>query len=416
MAKEKTLAKLKKGQASFNLVGRAKISDYTFKLDVESSKENSDWVYNKMNLGIDCGEDGIIYADMMSGYGSSRENFVYVHGKKEEDEKIKDDFKNNFKIDWDDRFDEEVLNSIGDMCFITVGLEKKEDGKTDYKKFLTAYDSIKYIQENLTNDTIINVKGNLEWSDYNEQTQCKKTITSIVLSKAEEKDFRATFTQTVLIDADSIGKFDKDTNTIPLMCRILENIRGSYREQSLIHKVDGKISKSIVLPLFKTFDFAVGEDKEKAKKMLKVFKVKGKKLTVMTVEGRFSKGEIITTEVTEVDIPDDIKELIELGYVDQDEIVGQIALKNGGGNKPEKMVIVKPHIKYNKVGDSMRPTIDKVSELYDEDDVDIEMILNSLGIDKNDEEETNTEDDDLDSALSSEDDSDEDDDWLNDLD
>lgn len=413
MAKETVLTKLKKGTASFNLIGKAKLGEYTFKIDTESARDDSDWVYNQMNLGIECGNNGVIYADMMGGYGSSRSNFVYVHGKKEEEGRTKDDFKNSFKIDWDDRFDEEILETVGDMCFLTVGLVKGEDGKTIYKKFLSQYDAIKYIKENLEEDTIVNVKGNLEWSDYNEVTQYKKTITSIVLSKAEEKDFRATFTQTILIDSDTIGSYDKETNTIPLMTRIVESISKEYRGQSLIHTDNGKQVKSAMLPLFKTFDFAVGEDKEKAKKMLKVFKVKGKKVTAMTVEGMFSKGEVETTEVTEVDIPDDIKELIELGYVDKDEIVGQIALKNGGGNKKlEKMIITKPHIKYNKVGESMIPAVDKTSDLYEESDVDIKEILKSFGIEEIVED--NNEDNDLDLALNSE--NDDDDDWLKELD
>ena len=54
MSKEKELTRINKGIANFNLVGRAKVSDFTCKRDVESSK--SDWIYNQLNLGIECGE------------------------------------------------------------------------------------------------------------------------------------------------------------------------------------------------------------------------------------------------------------------------------------------------------------------------------------------------------------------------
>ncbi|MBY6942942.1 hypothetical protein HYI03_18255, partial [Clostridium botulinum] len=106
MAKEIQLNKLKKGASTFNLIGETKIKDFTFKLDVESTKTDSDWVYNQMNLGIDCGDEGIIYADMMGGYGTERQNQVYVHGTKEDENKRKqDDFNAKFTIDWEDRFD-----------------------------------------------------------------------------------------------------------------------------------------------------------------------------------------------------------------------------------------------------------------------------------------------------------------------
>ena len=421
MAKEKLLTKLNKKTPSFNLVGKAKVSDFTFKIDVESSKEDSDWVYNQLNLGVDCGKNGTIYADLMGGYGTDRENVVYVHGKTDDG---KDDFKASFTIDWEDRQDEEILKSVGDMCFITVGLEKGSDGKVIYKKFISQYDAIKYIQENIEDGMVVNVKGNLEWSVYEDKVQVKKTITSIALSKAEEKDFKATFTQQILLDSESIGKYDKETNTIPIVGYVVENIRNSYKGKSLVHNENGKIVKSMNLPLIKSFDFEVGEDKEQAKKMLKVFKVKGKKITQLTIDGEFTRGELNTVEVSEDDIPEDIKELIELGYVDKDEIVGQIALKNGG-KKPERMVVVKPHITY--VGEDVKmPKVDKVVDVYEEDDINISMILDSIDAieieedkskkDDNDSEEISNSD--LDKALENDNtknDTVEEDDWLADL-
>lgn len=411
MAKE--LTQLKKGTATFNLVGKAKVSDFTFKLDVESSKESSDWVYNQMNLGVDCGQYGVIYGDMMSGYGTSRENTLFVHGK---DSNNRDDFKKTFTIDWEDRFDAEVIETIGDMCFTTVGLEKDND-KTVYKKFLSQYDAIKYIEENLKDGMVVNVKGNLTYSIYNEQTQVKKEITSIVLSKAEEKDFKATFTQALLLDSQSIGNYDKETGTIPITGLIIDYLR-ECQGKSLAHKINGKLSKGMNMPISKTFDFVVGEDKDQAKKMLKVFKVKGKKITQLVVDGYFTKGEVNTVSVTEDDIPEDIKELIELGYVDKDEILGQIALKNGG-KKPEKMVIKSPHIKYS--GEDVKmPSVDKIVDLYEEDDVNIALILESIGAEDVNAETTEdnddvVSDDDLDKALNEEDSDDDDDNWLNDL-
>ena len=127
MARKEKAVLEKKGWAnSFVLVGEAKINaDYTYKLDERSEK--SDWVYNSLNLGVDCGDVcGTVYAELMGGYGAERDNVVYVHGK---DEDGKDDFENRFTIDWDDRFDEKILESVGDLCFMTVGLEKDKNGK-----------------------------------------------------------------------------------------------------------------------------------------------------------------------------------------------------------------------------------------------------------------------------------------------
>jgi len=387
MAKEIQLTKLKKGTSNFSLIGRAKLNEFTFKTNMESSKEDSDWVYSQMNLGVDCGEKyGVIYAELMGGYGTDRENVIYVHGKKSDGT---DDFENRFTVAWEDRFDEEVLKEVGDMCFITVALEEK-----NRKKFLSAYDAIEYIESVLEDGMVISVRGNLRWSIYNDNTQCKKEINYIGLTKAEEDKFKATFTQTILLAKDAIGKFDKETMTIPITCKIVEYFK-NYNE----HEV------KTMLPIPKVFDMKIdGSDKEKATKTLKVFKV-SKDITQLTVDGFFSRGEVSTIAVSEDDIPDDVMELIELEYITKEEVLEKMAFANGAGNKNEKMYIKAPHIKFT--GEDVKiPTVDKIAKAYTENDLDISLILKSLG-----------KKDALDVALENEeeDDDDNDDDWLADL-
>ncbi|WP_297419176.1 hypothetical protein [Clostridium sp.] len=424
MSKEKELVlnPLKKGKAEFNLVGKAKVSDFTFKLDLESGKEGSDWIYNSMNLGVDCGENGVIYADMMGGYGSERENKVFVHGKKKNDSgRDVDDFKSTFEIAWEDRFDEDNFESIGDMCFLTVGLEKDEKGSTVYKKFLTQYDAIQYINDTLTDEAVVNVKGSLKYQVYNDVVQVKKEITSIALSKAEEKDFKATFTQSLFLDGNAIGKPDKETNTIPIDAMVLDFVK-EHNGEKIVRTVNGKKKEGCNLPLLKTFFVKITEDKEKLTKFLKLFKTKSKKITQFTVEGYFSKGELNTTEVSENDIPDDIKELIEMGYIDKDEVLNKMAFANGGAKRPEQMIIKSPHIVF-KGEDTKIPSVERDDSLYTEDDVNPLLIIQQLGaVMEEKKEESKEEEIDVDKLINDaieESNSDgneaEEEDWLKDL-
>ena len=419
MARQIELQPLKKGVASFNLIGKAKVSDFTFKLDVESGKEGSDWVYNKMDLGVNCGKNGTIYGTLMSGYGTNRKNLVYVHGKKEVDGQIRDDMTKQFTIAWEDRFDEDILENIGDMCFITVGIEKDVDDKTLYKKFLTPYDAIEYISNYLKDGDVINVKGNLKWQEYNDKIQYSKEITSIALSKAEEKDYKATFTQTILVDSNSIGKVDRDTMTISIDGYVVENLR-NYKGQVITRNVENRVVNGANLPLLKSFEIEINpDDKEKINKMLKQFKTKPKKVNQIVVDGYFARGNVETTTVSEDDIPDDIKELIELGYVDKEEIINKIAFANGD-KKPEKMFIKSPHIKIKK---GEVPSIDKVIDMYSDDDINIDLILERCNTKLTDDlkpskkETSISEDEALNMALNNDDDNDKDDnaDWLSDL-
>ena len=126
---------------------------------MESSK--SDWIYNQMYLGINCGEKcGFIYVDAMGGYGKDKENKIYVHGK---DEEGHDDFQNRFEIAWEDRKDEELLKSVGNLCFFRAEIKKDDKGNIVKEHFLSAYDFIQYLGENLEEGMKVSVTGNLKY-------------------------------------------------------------------------------------------------------------------------------------------------------------------------------------------------------------------------------------------------------------
>lgn len=407
MAKE--INQVLRGTSTFNLVGKAIVNSYTFSMDKES-KSGSDWVYNQMQLKVKTNE-GDIQAEMMGGYGSARKNQVYVHGTKVNDNgKTVDDFKNSFVIDWEDRFDEEILEKVGERCFINVGIEKDENGKVVYKKFLSEYDAIQYIESGLKDGDVVNVKGDLSYQMYNGNLSVKKNIRSIVLSNKEEKDFKATFTQTILTDNSSLGKPDKETRTLPIDCYIVDFSK-EFDGKKIIRMVNGKKKEGLNIPMPKTFDFRIGEDLEKAKKMVKYFKAKNKKVSEITVDGIFTKGgNLETVQVTIDDVPEDIKELIELGMIDETEVLEKIAFANGGNKKPEQMIILRPHVDMVANGDQKTPSLAVVSDKYNEDDLMIENVLEVNGARFEDEEqpELDLEDD---SPFGTEDDTEDDIDW-----
>ena len=352
MAEKKVIVR-KDWTSNFVLIGTPKISeDYTFKIDERSEK--SKWIYNSMNLGIDCGEKhGVIYAEMMGGYSEENENRIYAHGKKDDGS---DDFESQIIVDWDDRFNDEVLEEIGDLSFITVGLEKTSEGKTFYKKFLSTYDAIAYIKEHLTEDMVVNVKGNLKYSSYNDNVQVRKNITSIVLSKADDSSkYAARFTQSILIDKDSVSlkNIDKDKGVVYVNAKVLD-----YLKEYNGIEVKGQF------PYDKQFEFAMDFSNEAACKKImdKLFKVK-KGYTQTTMEGDFVEGGAVVTATWE-DVPDDIKDLVEMGVYSKEEALAKCT---ANGSKERRMVLKKPLIKL--VGEEKTPVIQVFPERYTEDDL-----------------------------------------------
>lgn len=386
MAKTKEKARLDKKVASFNLVGEVKINDYTYKIDEKSS--NSDWIWNQLNLGVDCGENGTVYAEMMGGYGSERDNVIYVHGKKiDNNGRIVDDFENQYTIDWDDRFDESITEEIGDMCFITVGLEKDSHDKTFTKRFLSAYDAINYIKQYLDNGMVVNIKGNLKYQKYQDNVIVKKEINSIYLSKAEKENYRATFIQTMLLTKDSVGKVDKERSVIPLYAKVIDYVK-MWNDKEVKCNV----------PFDKTFEVAVDLTNHKGVDLWinKILKVK-KGVTEITFEGDLiESGSIIN--VTEDDIPDDIKDLIEMGAYTLEEALTKCTENT---SKERRMVVKKPVIRMVGEDGSKVPVVQKFENKYTEEDLILDFMYD-------DENETAEELQDLSSENTDED-------WLSQL-
>lgn len=384
---EKKVIKKSDWVANFTLIGKPVISDYTYKIDEKSEKSN--WIYNSLNLGVDCGEKhGTVYAEMMGGYGEDRENKIYKHGKKDDGS---DDFDKQIIVDWEDRFNDDVLEEIGDLSFITIGLEKTSEGKTFYKKFLSEYDAIAYVKEHLTEDMVINVRGNLKYSTYNDVVQVRKTITSIALSKVDDSaNYKATFTQSILIDKDSasLKNIDKDKGIMYVNSRVLDYIK----EMNGI-EVKGQY------PYNKQFEFEMDfSNQEQCKKIMdKLFKVK-KDITQVTFEGEFIEGGAVVTATWD-DIPDDIKDLVEMGVYSKEEALAKCT---SNGSKERRMVLKKPQIKL--VGEDKIPVIQKFEERYKEEDLVLDYLYQFTNL-NNDEELPFSEDGTTDNSM----------DWLNQL-
>lgn len=389
MAKTKERKALKKGKAAFNLIGRVKVTDKTFNLD---NSYDSGWTDNSMYVGVDCGNGNTVYAEMRGGFFPDKDNVIRAYSKDEKDDEGK---SKSVEIAWEDRLDESLYDSISDSSFLTVGVEKDVKDKTVYKKFLTAYDAVEYLNEHLEDGMIVNVKGTIGYSEYEGNVSTKKEITSIVLSKIDdEADFKATFSQTILVDSKSIGKKNDDKGTMELAAYVVDYVGKP--------KIDGEkieVKKNVTYP--KTFEVAINENPEITAKMLqRFFKPKKGKITEITVTGNLVEGGS-TVNITEDDIPDDIKELIEMGLYSEEEAEKKIAV--GNGNRERRMIIVKPDITYVGTGDDRKPTVAFEDGKYDEDDLYFyEQALLDAGVEPSSDddtgsesEETSSEDDDL---------------------
>lgn len=356
----------------FRILGKAKVGGYTFKIDETSQR--SSWVYSSMNLGIDCGEKyGNCYVSLLGGYSPERENKLYVHGK---DENGRDDFQKRIEVDWDDRFNETLLEQIGDQCFIRVGIEKTTKGNVFTKKFLSAYDAIEYINEHLVDGMVINVSGDIKYSMYNDSVSMNKEIKSIFISNVDDPSkFHATFTQSVLIDKDSASLKDIDKNTGIMT---VDAIVLDYIKEYNGHEIKGQ------WPYHKQMEWQFDLSKpESCKKIYnKLFKVK-KGYTQITFEGDFVSGGGTTVIDYDTDVPDDIKELVDMGVYTKEEAIESCTTST---RRENHMFIRKPSIFVTGDEENKMSTVQVFPEQYDEDDLDMSWAMAVNDDDSEDDE------------------------------
>jgi hypothetical protein len=174
---------------------------------------------------------------------------------------------------------------------------------------------------------------------------------------------------------------------------------------------NGKIKGGQFVPLRKRFEFNVDLTTEAGKKKIqavlasdKMFKVKKGTVTQITFEGEFVESGA-AVQATLDDVPDDIKELIEIGVFTEEEALAKCS---DNGSRERRMLITKPHTK--KVGDEDAKTtvIVLTQEKYNSED----LIFDFLSPKDEDDEEIPFDEEDTDVTVDSDDN---DDDWLSSL-
>lgn len=120
----------------------------------------------------------------------------------------------------------------------------------------------------------------------------------------------------------------------------------------------------------------------------KLFKVK-KNVTLITCQGVFVEGGAVI-QTTEDDLPDDIKELVEMGAYSLEEA---LALCTENASKERRMLLTRPVIKLVGEDGSKIPQIQKFDSMYSEDDLVLDYLIEADDDEEVDEVEEDSETD-----------------------
>lgn len=179
---------------------------FTFIGDVSFPKENS-----KRPFVREYEKNGRKMKSMNFGIKTSKMNigFVELFGSQQDVIKTYDTDNNPIEVDWKDRFDEDIVNSVrrSSKHIINLGPGYEE------KQFISPYDAIEYLEEELPKlNEIISVSGQMRKEFYNGQTFDKFIIKNVFASEeGTEKKLQVNIT--LFWDEDSVSA-DKDKELV----------------------------------------------------------------------------------------------------------------------------------------------------------------------------------------------------------
>lgn len=337
------LTELKGGQSSFTLMGRAIVKEDA--LQGVQQKEKSTWRHVNSSFGVDTGEGNTIYARIWGGYKVDKP--ILKRWDKE----------NNFvDIKWENRLNEEIISNLRPNELFKAGFERGEDGKLIIKEFISEIDFEDYLREHLADGMSVRVRGEVEYSEYNDDINRRYNIKSVFLAEPYKGKDGETVTpvplaqirQTYLLDSDALDRkweseLEKDGKTIvrAVVPQYLSNRK--VGDKYVDFKKTVPLGQGIVIKLKDATD-----EKELATKKViinKFFKVKRDVVREIVLVNNINEGY---DEATGVEINDEMRELIELGVFTEEDIKKQVTIR---GNRISELVFLQPAVTKKDTGE-----------------------------------------------------------------
>jgi hypothetical protein len=366
------MADLVQTYGSFELIGKITVvPNDTFQTDLKG-KNSPTYNYSRINMKMEDDKGGTFWLSSMGGFDTV--NALPIQAK------IKESTTNEkMKVAFIDRKNEEILKHLDDSSFIKVALRKIEvEGRKiwDYQKFLSLYDVISFLKDRLESGMKLYVWGQTRYSLYNGDLNKNYDIKEIrLLPEDDELPLGFKFTQQVYVTPESVD-MDKWES------------EGTSKVTGKVYVYNKGKNEVINLPLVVR---STEENKPTLEKVInKYLKVNGDKVRLIRLEGRYNNG-YAAGNVTEADLPDEAKELIEDEIYSLEEVLKLYANK---GQRVDEMNIVRPFVVKPKNANE-KPHIDMKDDFSIEDLKKAEVAVENKPTDIEVPWDTKDEDEDL---------------------
>jgi len=337
------MAELKKGIATFEALG---IFEANGKTKIDQTNKPT-WKYSNMFFKLKCGDENIS-TSLIGGFNPlAPRDIEYsefggkLHPIVEKNGRATIDWRGSCAIKWEKRFEKSELEKVAAIDKIRVEIVKGER-----EEFLTNYDLINYLAENLQDKQALKIYGNINYEYKDGKLEENYLITQIYGAEiSEEYPAFCKFRQTVLIDSNSVQPVEN--GIIPIQ---------GFTPQYINHNGEDYINSVIAVPFEFNFDT---ESLPKYQIYLdKFFKVEPKKFSEIVIEYGVKKyGDIkqITLEDIMTDENKDVIETDLLFGMSEEEVLEKYVGSN-------RRAVASGDVKYLKVFRDIGRTSEKIEE------------------------------------------------------
>lgn len=328
--------KIKGLYGSFIFVGEAMIFGDKAYMNATS---DSGYTYSKMKFGVKTKDGNIVFTELMGGYSTVKDNYVYSFGKNKD--------IGQMKIDWADRKDAKILEDVADFKKLKFNFEGTDENEG--VSLIAEYDAVEYIHDNLKKGTRIFVYGDVVVERYKGKDGKMITNTKYIPKKirlaGEDEVNKAELTLNFVFDNEvldldalmSEGRIDVQGYVTTYMKEVKQNI---FVPASYI--IDFNHLKEQMPEIHPETGDAIDKDKMiETMKMVyqNFFKVDGD--DIMLTQW---KAELVTgttqSEVSDEDFTEEQKMLIELGMLTKEQ--ARKDLRTRGGDRINEIRLIRP--------------------------------------------------------------------------
>lgn len=311
---------------TFKFEGYVNLTDTSF--TINKTNENGTWVYNSLNFGVDCGEHGINYVQMMGGYNPNGGSYISIQ-KIGEDGKLLP-YEHNLKIDWDERlsFNIEAEENINKASLIDIAIEKDSNGKNIQKTFLTPYDAVEYLKNCLVDKLPVVVGGHIDYRlDSSDNWVASHIIDNITVKNEEFLQPKTVLNLMVLVDKNTLGKPNVEEKNVPLFVKTAYYI---YKMNQNVYKQTCAIPLKILFDI-NSIDLNNKEDKKHFSYGVEHYFSPSKEGFTNEILFRCHySGGVKKTEIKIEDLPKEIKDGIAAGFINPEQVMGTMTAQVSG--------------------------------------------------------------------------------------